>query len=58
VIVKNPDESVAEATFDDVEPGAVLIVEGENGLIVRVVVVEKIDVAEPEPLREIRVRPL
>jgi hypothetical protein len=58
VIVKNPDESVAEATFDEVEPGAVLIVEGENGLIVRVVVVEKIDVAEPEPLREIRVRPL
>lgn len=58
VIVKNPDESVAEATFDEVSTGTTLIVEGANGLIQRVVVDEKIDVAEPEPLKEIRVRAL
>jgi hypothetical protein len=58
VIVKNQDESVAEATFDEVETGATLIVEGATGLIQRVVVDEKIDVAEPEPRREIRVRAL
>src|SRR5215470_2931963 len=58
VIVKNQDESVAEATFDEVETGTTLIVEGATGLIERVVVDEQIDVSEPEPLREIRVRAL
>ena len=58
VIVKNQDESVAEATFDEVEAGATLIVEGAKGLIERVVVDEKIEITEPEPVREIRVRAL
>jgi hypothetical protein len=58
VIVKNPDESVAEATFDEVATGATLIVESATGLIQRVVVDEKIDIMEPEPLKEIRVRAL
>jgi hypothetical protein len=58
VIVKNPDESVAEATFDEIEPGMTLIVEGERGLIQRASVEEKVDVTEPEPRREVRVRVL
>ena len=56
VIVKNPDESVAEATFDEIELGITLIVEGERGLIQRVVVEEKVEVTEPELVREVRVR--
>jgi hypothetical protein len=56
VIVKNPDESVAEATFDEIELGVTLIVEGERGLIQRVVVEEKVEVTEPELVREVRVR--
>jgi|GEM_PF-1098227 hypothetical protein len=56
VIVKNPDESVAEATFEEIEPGITLIVEGESGLIQRVVVEEKLELDEPEPMREVRVR--
>jgi hypothetical protein len=56
VIVKNPDESVAEATFEEIEPGITLIVEGERGLIQRVVVEEKLELDEPEPMREVRVR--
>jgi hypothetical protein len=56
VIVKNPDESVAEATFDELELGVTLIVEGERGLIQRVVVEEKVEVTEPELVREVRVR--
>ena len=58
VIVKNPDESVAEATFDEIELGVTLIVEGERGLIQRVVVEEKVEVTEPELVREVRVRVL
>ncbi len=58
VIVKNPDESVAEATFDEIELGITLIVEGERGLIQRVVVEEKVEVTEPELAREVRVRVL
>ena len=58
VIVKNPDESVAEATFDEIELGITLIVEGERGLIQRVVVEEKVEVTEPELVREVRVRML
>ena len=58
VIVKNPDESVAEATFDEIELGITLIVEGECGLIQRVVVEEKVEVTEPELAREVRVRVL
>jgi len=58
VIVKNPDESVAEATFEEIEPGITLIVEGERGLIQRVVVEEKLELDEPEPVREVRVRVL
>ncbi|MCM3875388.1 MAG: hypothetical protein NEA02_03105 [Thermoanaerobaculia bacterium] len=58
VIVKNPDESVAEATFDEIERGITLIVEGERGLIQRVVVEEKVEVTEPELVREVRVRVL
>lgn len=58
VIVKNPDESVAEATFDEIELGITLIVEGERGLIQRVVVEEKTEVTEPELVREVRVRAL
>ena len=58
VIVKNPDESVAEATFDEIELGVTLIVEGERGLIQRVVVEEKVEVTEPELAREVRVRVL
>lgn len=58
VIVKNPDESVAEATFDEIELGITLIVEGERGLIQRVVVEEKVEVTEPELVREVRVRVL
>lgn len=58
VIVKNPDESVAEATFDEIELGITLIVEGERGLIQRVVVEEKVEVTEPELVREVRVRAL
>ena len=58
VIVKNPDESVAEATFDEIELGVTLIVEGERGLIQRVVVEEKVEVTEPELVREVRVRAL
>jgi hypothetical protein len=56
VIVKNADESVAEATFDEVEPGMTLIVEGERGLIQRASVVEKLDQIEPEAVREVRIR--
>jgi hypothetical protein len=56
VIVKNEDESVVEATFDEVDAGMSLIVEGKTGLIERVVVDEKIEVPEPEPIRELRVR--
>ena len=56
VIVKNSDESVAEATFEEIEPGITLIVEGESGLIQRVVVEEKLELDEPEPMREVRVR--
>ena len=58
VIVKNPDESVAEATFDEIELGVTLIVEGDRGLIQRVVVEEKVEVTEPELAREVRVRVL
>ena len=58
VIVKNPDESVAEATFDEIELGITLIVEGERGLIQRVVVEEKVEVTEPELVRDVRVRAL
>lgn len=58
VIVKNVDESVAEATFDEVGLGTTLIVEGANGLIERVVVDEKVEITEPEPGRELRVRAL
>jgi hypothetical protein len=58
VIVKNPDESVAEATFDEIELGITLIVEGDRGLIQRVVVEEKVEVTEPELVREVRVRVL
>ena len=58
VIVKNPDEPVAEATFDEIELGITLIVEGERGLIQRVVVEEKVEVTEPELVREVRVRVL
>ena len=58
VIVKNPDESVAEATFDEIQLGITLIVEGERGLIQRVVVEEKVEVTEPELVREVRVRVL
>ena len=56
VIVKNEDESVAEAVFDEVETGMNLIIEGKTGLIERVVVDEKVEVDEPEPVRELRVR--
>jgi hypothetical protein len=56
VIVKNPDESVMEATFDEVDAGMNLIIEGKSGLIERVVVDEKIEAEEPEPVRELRVR--
>ena len=58
VIVKNPDESVAEATFEEIELGMTLIVEGERGLIQRAAVEEKVELTEPEPLREVRVRVL
>ena len=58
VIIKNADESVAEATFDEIELGVTLIVEGERGLIQRVVVEEKLELTEPEPMREVRVRAL
>jgi hypothetical protein len=58
VIVKNPDESVIEATFDEIEPGMTLIVEGERGLIQRAAVEEKVEITEPELLREVRVRVL
>jgi hypothetical protein len=56
VIVKYEDESVSEATFEEVDAGMNLIVEGKTGLIERVVVDEKIEVPEPEPIRELRVR--
>jgi hypothetical protein len=58
VIVKNSDESVAEATFEEIELGVTLIVEGERGLIQRVVVEEKVELTEPELVREVRVRAL
>ena len=56
VIVKNEDESVSEAAFDEVDTGMNLIIEGKTGLIERVVVDEKVEVEEPEPMRELRVR--
>jgi hypothetical protein len=56
VIVKNPDESVIEATFDEIETGMTLIVEGERGLIQRAAVEEKVEITEPELVREVRVR--
>ena len=56
VIVKNPDESVIEATFEEIELGMTLIVEGERGLIQRAAVEEKVEITEPEPVREVRVR--
>ncbi len=55
VIVKKPDESVAEATFDEVTPEMILIIEGERGLIERAVVDQKIESAEGGS-RELRVR--
>ena len=58
VIVKNPDESVREATFDEIELGMTLSVEGERGLIQRAAVEEKVEVTEPELVREVRVRVL
>jgi hypothetical protein len=58
VIIKNEDESVLEATFDEIEAGNTLIIEGATGLIERAVVEEKVDLEEPEqePVRELRVR--
>lgn len=56
VIGKEADESVFSATFDEVEVGMTLIVEGEDGLIQRAVVEEKHDPGEAEGAREVRAR--
>ena len=56
VIVKNPDESVFEAGFDELEPGMVLVLEDEKGLIQKAVVEEKTLAAGEEELPILKVR--
>ena len=56
VIVKNPDETVFEAGFDEIEPGMVLVLEDEKGLIQKAVVEEKTPSAAEEELPILKVR--
>ncbi len=56
VIVKNTDDSVSEATFDEVTPEMTLIIEGKRGLIERAVVDQKIESTGLGGSRELRVR--
>ena len=56
VIVKNPDESVFEAGIDELEPGMVLVLEDDKGLIQKGVVEEKIPSASEEELPVLTVR--
>ncbi len=56
VIVKNPDESVFEAGFEDLEPGMVLVVEDEKGLIQKAVIEEKTLAAAEEELPVLKIR--
>jgi hypothetical protein len=56
VIVKNPDESVFEAGFDELEPGMVLVLEDDKGLIQKAVVEEKTLSAGEEELPILKVR--
>jgi len=56
VIVKNPDESVFEAGYEELEPGMVLVVEDEKGMIQKVVVEGKTLAATEEELPILMVR--
>jgi hypothetical protein len=56
VIVKNPDESVFEAGFDELEPGMALVLEDEKGLIQKGIVEEKVPSASEEELPVLTVR--
>jgi hypothetical protein len=56
VIVKNADESVFEAGFDELEPGMVLVLEDEKGLIQKAVVEEKTLAEGEEELPVLKVR--
>jgi hypothetical protein len=56
VIVKNPDESVFEAGLDELEPGMVLVLEDEKGLIQKGIVQEKVPAVSEEELPVLTVR--
>jgi hypothetical protein len=56
VIVKNSDESVFEAEFEEIQPGMVLVVEGPSGLIQRAVVEDKQEGDEEGQGRTVRIR--
>ncbi len=56
VIVKNVDESVYEASYEEVEAGMTLVVEDSRGLIARAVVEEKVDADEEGSLRTLKIR--
>jgi len=56
VIVKNRDESVFAAAYDEIQEGMVLVVEGESGRIERAVVEEKLEGSEEDPVRTVRIR--
>lgn len=56
VIVKNSDETVFEAGFDEIEPGMFLVLADEKGLIQKAVVEEKTLAATEEELPILKVR--
>lgn len=56
VIVKNSDESVYDAGFEEVEAGMTLVVEGHMGLIERAVIEEKVEPLEEGGIRILRTR--
>ena len=57
VIVKNPDASVHEAVYDEIEAGMTLVLENARGLIEHAVVEEKIDSTEEGVPPTLRARP-
>ena len=56
VIVKNEDESVFEAGYEELEPGMLLVLEDEKGLIQKAVVEEKSPAAAEEEFPVLKVR--
>ena len=56
VIIKNEDESVTEAGFEEIEPGMSLVVEDEKGLIQRAIVAVKALSETEEELPSVTIR--